>query len=276
MLSDRPAATGYQEIPAREVDDVDPRLLRSGGQGGETMGARDTMFDEEAPTPAFEYRQVWQPEKGVISAYLCSPRASGPQFGDMYARDWACLRRVSVDLKTYAASGRRILTVLPLHFENIGRTACRHELLQALSGLPPQRKRLIVIEIDGIPDGVPATRLMYLITAMRAHCRSVLLQFGLDAAVKDLVGCGALGAGVDLRRYEGCEADTFQRLQRFSAAAQKSKLHLYATGLESRSLVAAVLALKFRYLEGGAVAPPLNHLSGIEGFNLLDLYNSST
>jgi hypothetical protein len=259
------------------VEQVDSPWLCSAGQRRETIGARDAKFDEGTPTPAFEYRQVWQPEKGIISAYLCSPSGSGPQFGDIYARDWACLQRVSVDLKKHAATGRRILTVLPLHFENIGRTACRHELLQALSGLPPQRKRLIVIEIDGIPEGVPATRLMYLITAMRVHCRSVLLQFGLEAvAVKDLAGCGALGVGVDLRHYEGCEADTFQRLQRFSAAAHKSKLHLYATGLESRSLVAAALALKFRYLEGGAVAPPLKHLSGIGAFNLLDLYSSPT
>lgn len=273
MSSDGAVAPGWREETRLDPIDASRRVsLQRTGDGNRLVTGK--QLEGEPLQPALEYRRIWQPEKGVISAYLCSPSATGAEFEHAYVRDWACLQRVTTDLKTCVSAGRRILTILPVHFDNIGRTASRHEFIQALSGLPFELKRLIVVEIDGIPDGVPPARLMLLVAAMRAHCRSVLLKFGLEAvAVENLSGCGALAAGVDLRHYTGSEAEAFQRLQRFEAAARKSKLRVYATGLDTRSLLAAALALQFRYLEGEAIALPLKELSGVKAFSLLDVYD---
>lgn len=273
MSSDGAVAPGWREETRLDPIDAPRRVsLQRTSDGNRLVTGK--QLEGEPLQPALEYRRIWQPEKGVISAYLCSPSATGAEFEHAYVRDWACLQRVTTDLKTCVNAGRRILTILPVHFDNIGRTASRHEFIQALSGLPFELKRLIVVEIDGIPDGVPPARLMLLVAAMRAHCRSVLLKFGLEAvAVENLSGCGALAAGVDLRHYTGSEAEAFQRLQRFEAAARKSKLRVYATGLDTRSLLAAALALQFRYLEGEAIALPLKELSGVKAFSLLDVYD---
>jgi hypothetical protein len=239
---------------------------------------------ESEPNLRFAYRPVWDRSRNVVSTYACFARPADVTSGDGVAadenpavviqRDLAVRDRVLDDLVDLIADDRRLLLSLPVHWETLGSGTRHRDYLGVLGHrLDAEARKLLVVEVIGLPNGVPPSRLVQLVGPLRQSCRAVILQVPLDIPdLANLHGCGAAAASCDLAGHPGPEAVAIQQLNRFCREAERAGLSSCLSGAKSRSLVAAAVGAGFRYISGDGVAPPIDNPSKIVDFALADLY----
>jgi hypothetical protein len=237
----------------------------------------------------FAYRPMWSPAHSVISAYICVPLVptsdAGPVYGeaemllgnsveDTVKLDFAVLAHVLTELETMVRDNRHLLLTLPVHFETLSSSLRRNAYARDLAaGLTAESMKLLVIEIIGIPDGVPQSRLIELITPLRTHCRAMTARVRLEVA--DFTApkvLGILSIGCDIADSPGAELLVMQRMSRFARAGEKARLVTHIRGVRSISLLAAALGAGFRYIDGDAVSALVDRPRQILKFTLVDAY----
>jgi hypothetical protein len=190
--------------------------------------------------------------------------------------DEIVLKHTLDDLGELVRENRTLLLVMPLHFESVASPARRRRYAQLLQErLDDATRKLLLIEIEGTPHGVPQPRLLEIIAPLRPHCRNLLLRLAPETVeFSNIKGTGATAAGCDIAYHPGPEFLLMQHLNRFArTASEKASLQTYVLGAHSMSLVAAALGAGFQYISGDAIAKPINHPRGLVEFSLSDLYS---
>ncbi|HKW55666.1 MAG TPA: hypothetical protein VJO12_18405, partial [Stellaceae bacterium] len=275
-----------------------------GGAGGEQL----EFVEEETAVPAkkaadsgrppslvrkeralanlrFAYRPMWDSARNVVSAYRCIALAASPDgappvdAGVIVGTDAVAIHRldeavrvqVFKDLEALLRDNCTLLLSLPVHFETFAALARRRQLVEALSkGLDDRGRKLLLVEIHGVPQGVPQARLVELLAPLRPQCRAIMLNLPIEIAdFSNLKGCGALAIGCDITGHPGPEFMMMQQMNRFArAVADKTGLPSYLRGANSLSMVTAALGAGFAYIDGDAVAKLIDHPRGLVDFRL--------
>jgi hypothetical protein len=238
----------------------------------------------------FVYRPMWDQSRSVVSAYYCVAQVPLADVGDARGDaetmigdggerprlDHLTEQRVVADLADLAREGRQLFIVLPVHFETLSAQARRREYLRVLrEQTTEETRKLLVIEIVGVPQGVPQTRLIDLLGPLKTLCRRVVLRLPLETAdFTNIKGSGAEAIGADVTGRADAEFVLMQHMNRFARATAKAEFPCYIHGLRSISLVAGALGAGFGYIDGDAVASPIAHPRGVVEFRLADLYRS--
>jgi hypothetical protein len=239
----------------------------------------------------FLYRPMWDTARGALSAYLCvgslpSPRDQGVfddaerALGDdpekIALLDFAMLAQAAADLQRILSSGFKVLVILNVHFDSVAAAARRRRYAELLAqSVPAAAANLLVIEIADVPDGVPQSRVHELVTPLRPHCRGVSARVrlgtidfsGLSGKYVNAVGCSLAGCNA-------AEVTIIQHMGRFTRSAENCGLPCFIHGINSLSLTGAAVGAGFRYVDGSAVAPPVDRPDRITAFNLRDIYRS--
>jgi hypothetical protein len=179
------------------------------------------------------------------------------------------------DLDGLLRDKRTLLLVMPLHFESLASVARRRRYAQMLQErLTDATRKLLLIEIEGMPQGVPQQRLVEIMAPLRGHCRGILLRMAPETVdFANIKGTGIIAVGCDIAYHAGPEFLLMQHMNRFArTASEKASLSTYVLGAHSMSLVAAALGAGFNSIAGDAVAKPINHPRGLVEFSLSDLY----
>jgi hypothetical protein len=193
--------------------------------------------------------------------------------------DEAVRVQVLKDLDALLRDNCTLLLSLPVHFETFAALARRRQLIEALSkGLDDRGRKLLLVEIHRVPQGVPQARLAELLAPLRPHCRAVMLHLPLETTdFSNVKGSGALAIGCDITGHAGPEFMMMQQMNRFArAVADKTGLPSYLHGANSLSMVTAALGAGFAYIDGDAVAKLIDHPRGLVDFRLADLYRPLT
>jgi hypothetical protein len=276
-----------------EFAEVDEATTASAAdrQSAAEPAVRDSPRNEPLASLRFLYRPIWDQTRNVVSAYLCmsqAPSADGSSLwwdgavvtqgdADMRARlDEIVLKHTLDDLDELLRDKRTLLLVLPLHFESLASAPRRRRYAQMLQDrLNDTTRKLLLIEIEGTPHGVPQPRLVELIAPLRPHCRGVLLRLAPETVdFANAKGTGATAVGCDIAYHAGTEFLLMQHMNRFArTASEKAGLSTYVLGAHSMSLVAAALGAGFVSIAGDAIAKPINHPRGLVEFSLSDLYS---
>lgn len=237
------------------------------------------------------YRPIWDRLHNVVSAYLCSAQVlsgdGATVLGDAEALieddveerarlDERLCRRALHDLAAMKREGRQLLLALPVHFETLSAVGRRRDYLALLGGdLPEGAGKYLMMEVAGVPAGAPQSRLVEITAALRRRCRGFMLSLPLDMAdLANVRGCGAAAIGSDIARISASEAVLMQHMNRFARAAEKAGIPSYLHGAKSLSLVVTALGAGFNYIDGSAVASPIENPRGIVDFRLDDLYRA--
>jgi hypothetical protein len=236
---------------------------------------------------------MWDNARNVVSAYRCTALAPsldgtppvdagvivGTDAVAIHRLDEAVRGQVLKDLDALLRDNCTLLLSLPVHFETFGAVARRRQYVETLSKtLDDRGRKLLLVEVHGVPQGVPQARLVELLAPLRPHCRAIMLQLPLETAdFSNVKGCGALAIGCDITGQPGPEFMLMQQLNRFArAAADKTGLPSYLHGANSLSMVTAALGAGFAYIDGDAVAKLIDHPRGLVDFRLADLYRPLT
>jgi hypothetical protein len=240
----------------------------------------------------FGYRPIWDSARNAIAAYLCvaevpisdvaavhgeAELALSDDIAEMARLDAALQQRVLSDLGVLTAAKRRLMITLPVHFDSLGQAAWRRKYLADLAQLEADGRRLVMVEIVGVPPGVLQSRLLDLIAPFRALCRGIILR--LSADMKEFVqirGCGAAALACDLTGRPDGEKALDQQMNRFVRLAERASLPSYLHGAQTISLVMAALGAGFHYIDGSALAKLVDHPQHAVEFRLRDLYDGTT
>jgi hypothetical protein len=184
--------------------------------------------------------------------------------------------RVLDDLSEMAREGRQFLLALPVHFDTLSAVGRRREFLAALERPVAQgATRHLLVEIAGVPAGVPPPRLAELTAMLRRRCRGILLSMPLDTVDFGFAkACGAAAVGCDISAASMPEAQLLQHMNRFARAAEKAGVPSYLHGAKSLSRAVSAIGAGFSYIDGSAVATPIDHPRGVVNFRLDDLYRA--
>ncbi|HEY1503425.1 MAG TPA: hypothetical protein VGF92_03945 [Stellaceae bacterium] len=289
---------GFEDLVALTIGLEAGRARPSGG--ALPIGAAELSSPAAAVTKAsdpvaeltYSYRPSWDPGHGVIAAYLCVPTLPELPGSARRARAASVLRDdvASLERLDFATLGhamgvveglvrdkRRLLITVPVRFETLCAAANRRRYIEILDGrLSSEAAPLLVIELVGVPAGVPEARLHEISSPLRAHARAVIARLRPDITdFSQFLSARVAAVGCDLGEQNGSELALMQQMARFSRAAAKTGVATYLRGISSLSLAAAALGAGFAHLDGDAIAPMVDQPHGVVQFGLADLYNPS-
>jgi hypothetical protein len=239
----------------------------------------------------FLYRPFWDRARNVVPAYLCFAQvlsADGTTVlgeadalidGDIEERarlDGKIRARVMHDLTALSREGGQLLLTLPVHFETVSAVGRRRDFLMALSQKVAQGEaKHLLLEIAGVPAGVQQQRLAELTAPLRGLCRGFLLSLPLDTvdfgAAK---ACRATAVGCDISGTALPEALLLHNMNCFVRAAKAAGIASYLHGAQSLSRVVGAIGAGFRYIDGSAVASPVENPQSMVDLRLDDLYRA--
>lgn len=179
-------------------------------------------------------------------------------------------------LKDAAIRNQKYILSCPVHFESLrtnDRLLAYTELLKEIS---EELRKFLVLEVFGLTDSMPQSRMQSFLPTLSKHCRAVMIQLPLEtASLTNFRGIGIHAVGATVRSKQISEAKAFSALDRFAMNAAKSSLKCSIYGLDSFSLATAGIAAGFNYIDGAAVKEIMPEPGEVQRFGTVDLIKSA-
>jgi hypothetical protein len=146
-------------------------------------------------------------------------------------------------------------------------------LATLLSRIPRDFVQYLVLGIDGLPEGVPASRIAEFVTTLKPHCRKITTSVSIDSGTIGLAsGTGVYGVTIDATRAFGRESQVIRRINRLASQAEKAGLKVGVRGIRSSSVLLACAAAGCEWIEGPTIGdamatpPPATRFSWIDWY----------
>lgn len=217
----------------------------------------------------FVYRPMLAVRTKIISTFMClpirqvhsnfflsghdilGPGAFAKQYLDL---DKLTARMASRDLDTLARVGGKSLLAIPVHFETLADSRRRTEYVRHCAAAFANHTERVVMELVGLPAGIPQVRLTELVSILRPLGRAIIARFNPEHRDFPAFRISGLHAvGVDLYNNRNREEALLRELDEFAQIAAKNNLKSYALGVRSISLYTAIVAAGFDYAAGHAL-----------------------
>lgn len=235
------------------------------------------------------YRPMWNVRHKAIANYLALPEASvyGRVQSDGMLRieydsiltpvefDSHVARSALAAFGPSVAQGQRVLMSWPVHFETLATRKSRQDYLEVYRTVPDALRQLLILELEGLPEGVPQSRLLDVTTAIRPICRRFVFRVAPELRnFSALAGMGTDGVGLNLAGSPTDDTRRIATLNAFAVEAAKVRLRCYVHGLSSRAQALAALVAGFEWIDGEAVEKTLDLPGPMMRFDLDDLYRA--
>lgn len=240
----------------------------------------------------FEFRELLDPKRQAIASFRAVPFWTG-SLGKRY-EDYRLLdafngapeefiplldrRQVEATVRAMAAyfnRRQRAVFVTSVHFYSLSHLPSRMALAALLSRVPRDFVQYLVLGIDGLPEGVPASRISEFVATLKPHCRQVTISVGLDAGTIGLTGgTGVYGVTIDATRAFGRENNVIRRINRLATQADKLGLRIGVRGIRSSSVLLACVAAGCEWIEGPTISEPTVTPPPATRFSWIDWYRN--
>jgi hypothetical protein len=228
---------------------------------------------------------MWLAKKRTIGGYVLEPlRKVGRDWdrdfpasdAEMDSIDLAILARASDRIEERIAAGKSSLIVVPVYWPYLDRTKQRNRYLWFCSKIPEAARRLLVLELAGIPEELMQSRVEERLMQLRPFFRSVVCRVRLGRRdFSQFKNVPIHSVGIDLGELPDYERGIIPALDAFMDAVTPLKVRTYAYGLSTRSLLVAAQAAGFDYVAGRVIPDSPDAPLGICDFKLSDLYDVS-
>lgn len=154
------------------------------------------LFEQEGPAEiGYEYRPVWRADHQMVDCFRYVPILQrsvgerlegygvlGPNYteSDLVELDIEAIESGVIDLKQAVDAGRDVRLSLRVHFETVGSSNGRTELTKLLSVLPQSFRQRITFTLEGIPDGIPETRLHGVVHLLKPYSDDTLVCLDMN------------------------------------------------------------------------------------------------
>jgi len=234
------------------------------------------------------YQPMWNMRRKVVANYFGVASAIslfGDQLWDDAVRrnysgvvtsaelDVFVAQIVLRDVAKYISQGQRAFIGWPVHYETLASRISRDSYIQLCRALPDAIRNLLVLELDGLPIGVPTSRVLEMGTILRPYCRGLLVRVPADYRRFDVfAGASITGVGFSLSGNPASDGRRIALMERFVEMASRAGLRAYVHGLTSRAQVLAAVAAGFEWVNGVALDQPSDKLGAVRRFDITEIY----
>ncbi len=236
----------------------------------------------------FIFRPLWYVRHEVVTTFICIPvRAVGdgsyvygynalpdPTNPMAIARmDSHILGCAAREFDKIAEKGKSALLSVPVHYETLAESSRRKVYVDLCSKLLSRHRDRMVFELVELPDGIPQTRILDLVSAVSFLARAVTANFSLNHKnFSDYRSAGLHAVGVDIYSEERSEKEIMRDMDNFAGAASRNNLKTYIHGVRTTSLKTAAIASGFDYIDGYALTSVIDSPGGAYPLGLKDSY----
>lgn len=158
--------------------------------------------------------------------------------------------------------------LVPVHFNTVNLKPLREEYLRLCHTVPESYRSFCVLEIYGVPNGTPSSRLRELVPPLRSACDAIVFELPMtERTVEDFRAAGLLGFSADIRMFNDHSTSLVQRFSRATRAATDAGLQTIAHGADTLGLVHEAMRAGFAHVSGQGVAPTTDRPRGVYSLN---------
>lgn len=227
---------------------------------------------------------VWNVPARAVASYLLRPTVSlestepggvaalPAELSSNLAGDIA-LQMISAGVDLLDQLQVRVALHLTLPVRALTYSPSRYRVLHALRDLSPEVRKLLILEIVELSDGLPQSRLTEIVASIAPYARAVLARAPTAAA--DLTawrGCGLNGATLDCSELDPADRQAQAKLTAFVRSASQVSRACVAYGLASRALLLAAWSAGFTHLNGPGLAADALRARGAVRLQPIDLF----
>jgi EAL domain-containing protein (putative c-di-GMP-specific phosphodiesterase class I) len=274
MLEDRTAASGSDETSRVEHEAQEDQYQ---GDRFSTDAVefvyRDILDARQLAVFTFRIVPVWTSRYGFRhEGYGILDAVDNPD-DRVDELDRHCLKHCLSSMNRYFLAGRKAVFALNVHFSTLSHSSKRMALIDDLNRAPKELKSYLILEIAGLPEGVPASRIAEIVAILKPHCRHVTAAVRLDLHHSAaFVGTGLFGVTIDLDAVRAGERSLLPRIDRFVGQATKVKLRTGIAGIQTSSLLLCCVAAGCHWVEGPYIGKSSQEPRAASRFTWLDCY----
>lgn len=191
-----------------------------------------------------------QPSITLVAAGEGGSRAVSGELSPNMAGE-AALAMIAFAAELIQQRGVRVALHVPIALNAVSYSTSRFRILNALRELSHSVRRLLIVEVVGISEGLPQGRLAEAVSMLSPNCRAVLARAPSELVdVRRWRGCGLSGVSLDCGLFDPAERMAHVRLGGFARRAAEAALSCAGYDLPSRSLMLAAWASGFTHLGG--------------------------
>ena len=213
---------------------------------------------------SYTVEPIWNIGQQVVASYLMQPTVyltSSSRIAEPSRFAAEQLVSVGVDQAAAriiegAARGLKFALHLPIPFLGVASASARYRAQRHLADLPPEVRRLLVLDLTGIAEGLPHGRMAETVAALAPVCRAVLARAPSPTArLSQWRNSHLAGVSLDCSALDPDDPHSMARMTGFTTAAAQVSKTVIGYGLASRSLTLAAWAAGFTHVTGAAVQP---------------------
>jgi hypothetical protein len=179
------------------------------------------------------------------------------------------------ELARSTAQSRLIVLGLPVRFLTIASFSRRRDYLAMLAAkTSPEMRKFLVIFLSKVPIGVPGSRLMELIAALRPFCRELIIETALHTPdLGALASSKVYAVGADLSAVADAEELLMAQMDQFARHAAKARVaNCCLAGVKTMSAAVAAIGAGFRYIGGPVIGDSGQGVNKVQVLTLDELY----
>ncbi len=264
------AAPAVERIRARLPKPVTPDKVPSG----------------DAPHGVLVWEPIWDVRHERVPLYRARYRPQATDDGTVGGGDESAIGREDIavrdmvlgELTRSTAEARLIVLGLPVRFWTIASFSRRREYLTALlTKTSPEMRKYLVIFLSSVPPGVPGSRLLELIAALKPLCRELVVETDLRASdLGALASSKVYAVGADLSAATDSEELLMLQMDQFARQAVKAGAsNCSLSGVKTVSAAIAAVGAGFRYIGGSVIGSLDQNVSKVRPLTLFELYRRS-
>ena len=217
------------------------------------------------------FRPTINLRKRLISAYHLEPVLQGPADSrrplsalcpaslngifDAEADNWS-IQQVGRLLSAPGARRQRASIIVPVHYETLATMRLREPFLLLCRQLPPASTRHLVLEILGLPSGMPQSRVRELMSYLRPFCLTLVARLPHDVLYAEhLANSGITGLSLRPDRLDPEAPAAAETLHMLVDAARAQRMRSLLVDARSVHLCHAALRAGVDQLNGEAFMP---------------------
>lgn len=168
--------------------------------------------------------------------------------------------------------GKPIVAWIPITFATVEKHTRFVTFISEFLKYPENIKNFVLFELTDIPSNLTQQHMRSITDQLKFRCRSVVARMKIEEILHiDWKDAGIHAIGFHCARYKSREEVIMPAMEKFVELADHNKVFSYVLGADSLSLATAAVTSGFRYVEGGAVVPPVSKPEGIGKFSVSDL-----
>jgi len=218
-----------------------------------------------------QYVPIWDARNQVISTYRCVLKPSALAFPSdainvkakkLLALSLTTLNCAISGLAAHLDRGDRFVVNIPISYEALSTPVARMEIVAACRQLPCELRPYLVFEITELPAGTPHSRLIDLVSAVKAFARGVIGQVPrLNPSLSTYEGTGLQALGLKLPSPPNANID--KEIERLCAAAKRFGMSTFLEDIPTAGMVQFALTAGVQWMSGPAIAGPVTEPCGI-------------